>query len=532
MVIEGRLAIVLSKGADVIPDANVPIERHLRRPNDSQPAFPRQMPSATPISYNAAMTSLSSPLKRDSRLGFLLLALASCNQARSSAKDATVDTAPSAAVEPSQDSATPGDSRPAPETGIADVGVGPDADAARGTAATGGSTSAGGGGGAAGAGGATAGGTMSGGGSAGMDGPALGQGGGVTAMGGSAGTAGGDARLETAVDIMPAGDAADVPVTDDVPDGSAAIDQMLCTNTTTTASGGPTDMLLVLDRSGSMVASISEDCCCDSVCTQSTGLRLCSDTTNCIARWPALTSAVRNAIAESPGINWGLKLFTTPGSTGACTVSNGVEVAVGPGAAPDVQAQIAAVSPANSTPTAQAITVATKYLASIADPNPKTILLATDGEPNCKVGSFSTDVPDVDGTIAAIQAAVTAGFRVYVVGIGPSVGNLDSFASAGGSGRYYPATSADALASVLSDISQSLVACTYALASVPPDPANVAVYVDGKLVAKDPGDGWSFGASPQTILLNGSACTRVTSAVTSKVQVLFGCPGTIPPTLL
>jgi hypothetical protein len=60
----------------------------------------------------------------------------------------------------------------------------------------------------------------------------------------------------------------------------------------------------------------------------------------------------------------------------------------------------------------------------------------------------------------------------------------------------------------------------------------MAVYLDGKLVSKDSANGWSFGASSQTIVLNGSTCATVTSGAATGVQILFGCPGTTPPAVL
>jgi hypothetical protein len=63
----------------------------------------------------------------------------------------------------------------------------------------------------------------------------------------------------------------------------------------------------------------------------------------------------------------------------------------------------------------------------------------------------------------------------------------------------------------------------------PPDSNNVAVYLDGKLVAQDAANGWTFGTNSQTVMLNGSACSAITSGTASKVQVLFGCAGQAPP---
>jgi hypothetical protein len=167
----------------------------------------------------------------------------------------------------------------------------------------------------------------------------------------------------------------------------------------------------------------------------------------------------------------------------------------------------------------------------VTDQNAKVILLATDGEPNCKVGSSST-TSDVDGTIAAIGAALTAGYQVYVIGIGTEVGNLDNFAVAGGTDHYYPATSAAELAAALDTISKAVASCTFEMSQTPPDPSNVAVYLDGVLVPMNADNGWAFGASAKTVILTGSVCEQVTTGGASRVQVLFGCPGQPPPPIL
>lgn len=311
-----------------------------------------------------------------------------------------------------------------------------------------------------------------------------------------------------------------------------------CGVQTSKASKQPPDVLLVLDRSGSMTESIADDCCCASTCKTTTGVALCSDTTNCSERWPSLTSALDTTMAQSTDISWGLKFFGTAGSGGrtsdACAVSNGVEVQIGPAPATPaaIKTAIAGTTPGSATPTAKAITAATAYLKTVSDQSNRVILLATDGEPNCKAGARDTTTPDTDGTVAAIQAAFAAGFKVYVIGIGPSVGNLNNFAQAGGTNTYYPATSAAELATALAAISKAVASCTFTMPAAPPDPANLAVYIDGKLVAKDPANGWSAGSSSQIVNFNGSTCDAIKSGSASNVQVYFGCPGSPPPPLL
>ena len=292
----------------------------------------------------------------------------------------------------------------------------------------------------------------------------------------------------------------------------------------------PTDVLLVLDRSGSMSESIAEDCCCSSACRNTTQAKTCSNTSNCTERWPALTTAVISTVTATNTINWGLKFFSSPSQSSSCGVNSGVEVAVGSGSATAVQSQISSVTPGGNTPTARAVTAAMNYLLTVTDPNTKVILLATDGEPNCLGGSGSTS--DVAGTTTAIGAALTAGYKVYVIGIGPSVGNLDNFAQAGGTDHYYPATSAADLATALAAISKAVSSCTFEMSQSPPDPNNLAVYMDGALISKDSANGWSFGSNSQTVILNGTACDKITSGAATNVQVLFGCPGQSPPQIL
>jgi hypothetical protein len=291
------------------------------------------------------------------------------------------------------------------------------------------------------------------------------------------------------------------------------------------ASRVPADVLLLLDRSASMNYSIAQDC----NCTSTAGSPVCADLSSCTARWPALTAAVDTTLTASTAIHWGLKLFASP--TGdSCFVNAGVEVPISAASVPIIQSQMASVSPANDTPTAAAVAAAATYLKTVADVNSKAILLATDGEPNCAGGKATT--ADVAGAVAAIAAAKGAGFLVYVIGIGPSVFNLDSFARAGGTGDYYPATSPQDLTNALKAITTAVATCSFTLTTVPPDASNVAVYLDKSLVPEDASNGWSFGANNQTVVFAGSYCAAIASGAASNVQALFGCLGAGAPPVL
>jgi hypothetical protein len=204
-----------------------------------------------------------------------------------------------------------------------------------------------------------------------------------------------------------------------------------------------------------------------------------------------------------------------------------MEVPIGPDSAAAVKTQLENATTSLSTPTASALNAATAYLLTVNDSRPKFILLATDGQPNCKGGNINnTDVP---GATAAAKAAYDAGFPVYVVGIGPNLSVLTGLADAGGTNDYYPVSNPQQLVDAFASISKLVASCTFTLSKKPPDLNNVAVYLDKKLVQKDDVNGWSFGGGNQTILLNGDACSKVTSGQATTVELYFGCPGQPPP---
>jgi hypothetical protein len=286
------------------------------------------------------------------------------------------------------------------------------------------------------------------------------------------------------------------------------------------------DVLLVLDRSGSMNDSIDPSCSCD---PSANPQKVCDNLEHCVTRWLALGVALDVALSSAPSLRWGLKVFSSP-NAGSCGVTQGVEVPIGADTTAAIRSQIAAIKPEGDTPTAAAIVACTAYLNSVPDSNSKVILLATDGEPNCGGAAPSVYDVDVEGTTEAITQARAAGYLVYVIGIG-QVGNLEAFAEAGGTGRYYPGQSPEQMSQALAAISKA-ASCTFAIDATPSDPSSVGVYLDKTIVPKDASNGWTFGASPRTVVLHGSSCDRTLSDPASIVEVLFlGCDEPFPSTL-
>ena len=298
-----------------------------------------------------------------------------------------------------------------------------------------------------------------------------------------------------------------------------------CGKITVKTTRNPVDVLLVLDRSGSMAYSIADDCYCSDPDTRYGSL--CPDTTNCSTRWSAVSSALKTTLSTSSYVNWGLKFFPSAGAGQNCTVDPAMEVPVAATSASAVQSAVDNVAWEYCTPTAAALNAATNYLKGLNDGNDKFILLATDGQPNCGGARPSAGTTDLPGATQAAQAAYTAGFEVFVVGIGPDLTALTQLAQAGSGNTldYYQVSSPQDLAKALSSISKLVGSCSFKSDEAPPDPNNIAVYVNGKRVDQDSGNGWTFGSDPQEILLTGDYCSQMSTGNGADVQILFGCPG-------
>ena len=329
--------------------------------------------------------------------------------------------------------------------------------------------------------------------------------------------------------------------TDGVPDGGAgSVDlvpqgdgpvfvsevqtEVFCDAITATPTPLPPDILILLDRSGSMANDINDQGC------GSHGNSDCG----AASKWSQMTAAINQAVMGSEGnVRWGLKFFGN-GAANSCDVTSGAAgTAVAPAlnTASAIAAAIAGTGPATGTPTTNAEMSAASYLQSLTDPNPKFILLATDGKPTCYGGSNTAD--DSPAAIAAVAAVAGGGLNTFVVGIattgmGTADATLNAMADMGGEPQsgtthYYPVMSTAELVAAIEKI-QGIAAltCTYDLGGAPTDTNGVKVLVDGQQL--DPGpDTWKFSADEKTITLTGSTCAGVMAQTIQKVQIFLPC---------
>jgi len=291
----------------------------------------------------------------------------------------------------------------------------------------------------------------------------------------------------------------------------------------------PAEILIVLDRSGSM----------KEVPTGGT-----AGTT----KWDLVVPGVNEVVtATDASVSWGLKVFPEGEgqSCSATSVTNAIPVAIAAMNAGAVTAQITATTPeGNGTPTGAAINAAVAYLKTLTEPNPKFILLATDGEPSCAAsGSNATAARTF--AVQAVTDAAAAGFKTVVVGVATTktaaTNALNDMAVAGQMARvdpdpaatkYYLASTKDELVKSLQAITGQVSSCVFDLKSAPPDPDNIAVQINGQKAPKDTThmSGWDYtGTGYQRVEVFGQWCDQLKTADAKKVNFILGCPGEVIP---
>jgi hypothetical protein len=279
----------------------------------------------------------------------------------------------------------------------------------------------------------------------------------------------------------------------------------------------PAELLLVLDRSTSMTDRLA-----------GSGMQ----------KWPEVLSALDPVIQRTQaGVHWGLSLFPAAGD---CGIAPRVHADLAPNNHGPIMGTIRLAPPRGGTPTRLAVETATAHLKMRATPNPKYILLATDGVPTCRNGNGTLAGIDAPAALDAVSAAAAAGVPTFVVGVATAGTDahqtLNEMALRGqrprdGETRYFSVASRDELATALESITGQIASCTFQLNPPPPNPDSVAVDVDGMRVPVDPAkaNGWAYGATNGSLQLYGAWCDRLKGGAAKNVQVIYGCPGMLIP---
>jgi len=332
-----------------------------------------------------------------------------------------------------------------------------------------------------------------------------------------------------------------------------------CGSASFPVSRTPPNLILVLDRSGSMRRTVQGE----------------APTETDITRWAHTTKAIESVVSTTQGdIAWGLKMFPTcthmPGQPPAlncfkeavhdpCSVA-GFNLDPDINQAQGLTTEIAGAAPVRdtgSTPTRLAVDAAVALMKSQDDDRPQFLLLATDGLPQCGVDPLTNEIVDTRkdalGAVAAVERAQADGIPVFVLGIavadpeslqdlpaGRRAGlleaheNLNALAVAGGrpqddDTKYYSALNETMLTAALNEIAAETVSCVFVLAEAPEDDAvtTVDVFVDDeeRRLLPSATDGWAFGPGKRSIIFTGEACDKLKRGEFTRTEVNYQCPG-------
>jgi len=282
--------------------------------------------------------------------------------------------------------------------------------------------------------------------------------------------------------------------------------------------GDPPDLLVVLDRSGSMAQPPM------------------SFPPTFTPKWNIMRDGLVGVVTSRQAqIKFGLLEFP---SDDLCAADANPEVAIALNAAGQFSGYFGGRNPGGNTPAQISLTSALAYYNSIpVNSAGRYVLFATDGLPNC--GGPMQDQASNAETVAAVTGLFNAGIPTFVLGFGTfglPAGVLNDAAVAGGrpkagSTKFYEANNSAELDAALAAIAGGVVvpSCTFALASAPPDPNNVTVTVNGQVVPRSPShtDGWDYFPDAMSITFFGSYCATIQMGAMTEVKFVYGCPGPV-----
>ena len=337
-------------------------------------------------------------------------------------------------------------------------------------------------------------------------------------------------------------------------EGSCEFDPSDCGEATIEIPITTPNVVLVLDKSGSMVAN-SWDGDGD-------------PNTPDVTRWFSLFNVVEFIAAEfDNSMNLGMVLYPSKKAKSeyninACLVEATPDVDTAPGNGATILATMppegaTSAQIAGGTPARAGMITAVDHLSGIQDGLPQFMVLVTDGAANCSLDAASEEerFEIYDSALATtVSDAAGAGVPTFVVGIdikdelsetkqdgNPDATNtfeqLNALAVAGGvpkndpNEQFYNSQNQIELQDALTAIAQQVLPCVIDLDPIPAYPSFVEVEVNGVNYGKtqvtdcDTEDGWQFVGEDlfEQIQLCGAACTGFQGS--GNLDAQYKCPG-------
>ncbi len=340
----------------------------------------------------------------------------------------------------------------------------------------------------------------------------------MTAMGGSdsdastSGSTGGSTDETTGTPMTSSTSSTGEPTTEEPSSTSSATtgawEPMPCQVETTLTEPAPSNVLFVLDKSGSMSMEMWDH---DS-----------NPQTPLVTRWTSLYQVVDFVVTEfDETINFGAKLFPKydAGSyinEGACDVDPGIEVPIGEMNAQDVLDGIPGedFEVLGGTPVYSGLVEAYSYLNSLDDDIQRAVILVADGEISCSES-------ELDAMVEVEKAWSQEGIGTYVVGIDASAGTeaqLNLYAEVGGKPNpdggpilFYQTFNQDDLKEAMQKIVYDTISCVLPVDPIPNQPELFEVWINDGLIPEvedcDDENGWVWVKPDNSVIeLCGTAC--------------------------
>jgi hypothetical protein len=314
----------------------------------------------------------------------------------------------------------------------------------------------------------------------------------------------------------------------------------------------PLDLFFMVDKSGSMGCGVPSQGNCESA----------PNPPPPVNRWTSIKEALTAFInsPQSAQLGMGIGFFpqySNPNGTGTlrCTPQDyatpAAQIGILPGHAAAVQAAIDAQVINGNTPTVPALSGAIQYATTYAQMNrgrTVAIVFASDGLPT----SCTQNNNNIAGAEAVARAAAmgTPPIRTYVLGVGPSLQNLNAIAVAGGTQQAHLVESGGAaeLITALNLIRKNALTCDYQIPIIPGKPLDLTLVaikvkvgatgmeqyiarVDSVAQCGATQGGWYFDnpAAPTKITLCPATCNPLLMTMGSSLTVHIGCRVVIPP---
>jgi len=259
------------------------------------------------------------------------------------------------------------------------------------------------------------------------------------------------------------------------------------------------------------------------------------------ARWATLVSTLTDPQGSlikklDSSVRFGMSLYTSNGGFGtgttprACPVLKNVDIALNNFSAMSAVLAVPANGPSGDTPTAESMAVISKQLQDFKGDGPKSIILATDGDPDtCEDPNANNSDLSKAKSVQAVQDAFVAGITTHIISVGDEVtaSHLKALAVAGQGGdtkaEAYTALDTSALVDAFDSIIGAVRTCDFKLKGTvqPKDAARGTVLLDGHELAYGDANGWEM-PDPQTVTLLGQACSAVQADATG-ISMRFPC---------